>query len=140
MKKNEQMKNSHEKQRKSGLKGILHSYITIIKIIHQGLGAPRIIISYVFLAFAILSFIFTIKVPVSNYFLKPTDGAKAQSRAITGVITLNNLFAYGMIMNWRRKGGTFYIAIRVAIIALAVYFDAFLVQVTYILIRDGTLL
>jgi len=117
--------------------GIIRSSLVAIRILHKNLGAPRIIIAYVFFAFALLSLSFTIRIPVSSHFLTPSGWAKAQSRVITAFIMIVNLFVYGMIMNWR-KGRAFYIAVRVVLISLALYFDVFLVRVIYILIRDGS--
>ena len=117
--------------------GIIRSSLVAIRILHRNLGAPRIIIAYIFFIFALLSLSFTIKIPLSSHFLTPSGWAKAQSRVITGFIMLVNLFVYGMVMNWG-KGKAFYIAVRVVTISLALYFDAFLVRVIYILIRDGS--
>ena len=117
--------------------GIIRSSLLAIRILHRNLGAPRIIIAYIFFIFALLSLSFTIRIPVSSHFLTPSGWAKAQSRIITGFIMIVNLFVYGMIMNWG-KGKAFYIAVRVVVISLALYFDVFLVRVIYILIRDGS--
>ncbi len=137
MKKSDPKKNSPESRGKIKILYIIRVYLTVVRILHRNLGAPRIIAAYLFFAFAILSLLFTIRVPVSSHFLAPTDRAKTQSRGITGFIMIINLLVYGIIMNWR-KGGNFYTIIRVALIGMALFFNIFLVQVTYILVLDGT--
>jgi hypothetical protein len=137
MKKSDPKKNLPEPRGKIKILYIIRVYLTVIRILHRNLGAPRIIAAYLFFAFAILSLLFTVKVPVSSHFLAPTDRAKTQSRGITGFIMIINLLVYGIIMNWR-KGGNFHTIIRIALIGMALFFNTFLLQVTYILVRDGT--
>ena len=138
MKKSKQKKNSLETQGKISARNIIRAYLTAILILHRNLGAPRIIAAYIFVLFALLSLSFTIRVPVTTNFLPPTWWAKVQSRAITAFIMVINILVYGMIMNWR-KGNVIRTAIRIALIASAIYLDAFLIRIVYILIRDGSL-
>ena len=137
MKKSGATKSSPGKQERVGILGIIHVYLSVIRILHRNLGARRIVAAYIFFLSAVLRLSFTIKVPMSSHFLTPTEWAKAQSRVITGFIMIINLLVYGMIMNWK-KGGVFYLSIRIAFICLALYLDAHLVQIVHILIRDGS--
>ncbi len=137
MKKSGPTKNLPNKQERGGIPGIIRAYVSVIRILHKNLGAPRIIAAYIFFLFAVLSLSFTIRIPMSSHFPIPDEWARAQSRLITGFIMVINLLVYGIIMNWG-KGGVFYVVIRIALISAALYLNVFLVQIVVVLIRDGT--
>jgi len=137
MKKNVQKRNSPEKSGKVGIGEIIRTFFSAIRILHKDLGAPRIIVSYIFALFAVLSFSFTIRVPLASNFLPATGWAKAQSRAMTGLMMIMNLFVFGMIMNWRR-GSTGRTIFRLAFIGSTIFLDTTIVRTIYTLIKDGT--
>jgi hypothetical protein len=137
MKKNTQKRSSIEKHDKVGFGEIIRNSLQAIRILHRGLGAPRIIVSYIFALFAMLSLSFTIKVPLASNFLPPTGWAKVQSRAISGLIMLMNLFVFGMIMNWRR-GSVGRTIFKLAFIGSTIFLDTTLIRTVYTLIKDGT--
>ena len=137
MKKSGTMKNTPEPHAKTGVLQVIRMFFSVIRLLHMGLGSPRILAAYLFVVFAVCSLLFTIRVPATSDFLSPTVWAKAQSRAITGFMMIVNMVVYGIIMNWKR-GGAIYTAIRVAFIGSAVYLDALLVRIIYILVSDGT--
>ena len=137
MEKNGPTENSPEARGKIGFLEIVRAHFSLILLVHRNLGAVRIIAAYVFAIFAVLSLLFTIKVPVTSDFLPTTGAARAKSRAISGFMMIINIVVYGMIMNWR-KAGAIRTAIRIALIGLVFYLDMFLVRIVYILIRDGT--
>ncbi|MBD3183458.1 hypothetical protein GF312_14260 [Candidatus Poribacteria bacterium] len=136
MKEKDQKKNSTEKTNRITHAEIIKLHLHAFVLMHKGISVWRIIAAYLFLLFAILSFVFTIKIPVSNQFLTPTDAAKTQSRGITIFMTVVNLIVYGVILNWNKRSG-FRAAIRIALIGVAFYLDMFLVQVLYVMIREG---
>jgi hypothetical protein len=137
MRKSRQTKGSPEARGKTSALQIARTYFLVIRLLHKDLGAVRIIAAYLFLIFAVLSLLFTIRVPVSSDFPPPTGEAKAQSRVITGFMMIINIIVYGIIMNWR-KGSAIRTAIRIALIGSALYLDVLLIQIVYMLIRDGT--
>lgn len=137
MKKKEPVKNLSDKSGKNRFMKSLSIYFFVLREMHKGKGAFRITASYIFLVFALVSFIFTIKVPVTRAFLSPESWEKFQSRIISGFLIIMNLIVYNMIMNWR-KGNAIQIGIRIAVIASVVYFDIMLIRIIYILILDGT--
>ena len=138
MKKNDPGRSSRKVRRRFGILNTLRLYLSVIRILHKGLGAPRIIAAYIFFAFALLSLLFTIKLPVVKGSPAPTDWAKSQSRGITGLMIIVNLLVYGIIMNWR-KGNAVRTAIRVCLIGLAFYLDTYLIRVVfYIITGEGT--
>jgi len=139
MKRNGQTKDSPKARGKIGFLKIIRAHFLLILLVHRNLGAVRIIAAYLFAIFAVLSLLFTIRVPVTSDFLPVTAEAKVKSRAISGFMMIINIVAYGMIMNWR-KGKAIRTATRVAIIGLVFYLDTFLVRIVYMLIRDGTFL
>jgi hypothetical protein len=139
MKKNGPTKNSPERRDKIGFLEIVRAHLSLILLVHRNLGAVRITAAYLFATFAMLSLLFTIRVPVTSDFLPTTGEAKAKSRAISGFMMISNILVYGMIMNWR-KAGAIRTAIRITLIGLVFYLDMFLVRIVYILIREGTLL
>jgi hypothetical protein len=138
MKKNGPTKNLPRSSGKHSFLHIIRAFLSAILILHKGLGVPRIIAAYIFFIFAVLSLLLTVKVPLTSDFLSPTGWAKAQSRAITGFMTIINLVVYGVIMNWR-KTGVLRTAIRATLIGSTFYIDLLLIRITYILIRDVTL-
>lgn len=137
MKKSKNKKNLPEDHARFGIGENIRTFLSAIRILHKDLGAPRIIVSYTFALFAVLSFSFTIRVPVASNFLPPTRWAKAQSRVITMLIMVMNLFVFGMIMNWRR-GSVGRTVFRLAFIGSTIFLDTTLIRTVYMLIRDGT--
>ena len=129
MKKKRQKRNSSEEHGKAGVGAIIRMYLSAIRILHKDLGAPRIIVAYIFAIFAVLSLSFTIRVPVASNFLPPSGWAKTQSRAVTGLIMIMNIFVYG---NVRRT------IFRLAFIGSTLFLDTTLIRTVYTLIRDGT--
>lgn len=125
-------KNSHKV---SFLKS-LRMYFTVLKAMHKGKGALRIIASYIFFIFAFISLMLTIKVPTTTAIPYPGTWQKTQFRIISGFLIILNLAVYNMIMNWR-KVGAFQTAIRIAVIASVGYLDALSVRIIYILIHEG---
>lgn len=119
--------------------GMMRMYLSGLRILHKGLGAPRIIAAYVFFTFAIISILFTVRVPMGINFMPATTAAKMQSRALTLSMMIINLGVYGMIMSWHKSTATL-IAIRIVVIGILLYFDLFiLMRIIYTLIREGTL-
>ena len=137
MKKNGPTKNSPEARGKIGFLEIIRAHFSLIVLLHRNLGAVRIIAAYLFVIFAVLSLLLTVRVPVTDDFLPATGAAKARSRAISGFMMIMNILVYGMIMSWR-KGQAIRTAIRIALIGLVSYLDIFLVRIVYMLIRDGS--
>ena len=137
MKKKRQKRNSSEEHGNVGVGAIIRMYLSAIRILHKDLGAPRIIVAYIFAIFAVLSLSFTIRVPVASNFLPPSGWAKTQSRAITGLIMIMNIVVYGTIMNWRR-GNVRRTIFRLAFIGSTLFLDTTLIRAVYMLIRDGT--
>lgn len=136
MKKKRQKKNSSEEHGKAGVGAIIRTYLSAIRILHKDLGAPRIIVAYIFAMFAVLSLSFTIMVPVASNFLPPSEWAKVQSRAMTGLMMFMNIVVYGTIMNWRR-GRVRRTIFRLAFIGSTLFLDTTLIRTVYTLIRDG---
>jgi len=136
MKKKKQKRNSSEEHGKVGVGTIIRTYLLAIRILHKGLGVPRIIVAYIFAMFAVLSLSFTIIVPVASNFLPPSEWAKAQSRAMTGLMMIMNIIVYGTIMNWRR-GSVRRTVFRLAFIGSTLFLDTTLIRTVYTLIRDG---
>ncbi len=126
-----------EKSPKISFLKSLRMYFVVLKAMHKGKGPLRIIAAYIFFIFALFSFIFTIKVPVTRAFLTPGGWEKTQSRIISGFLILLNLIVYNMIMNWR-KGNLIQVIIRIIVLASAIYLDALLIRIIYVLILDGT--
>lgn len=137
MRRNGPTKNSPEARGKIGFLEIVRAHLSLILLVHRNLGAGRIIAAYLFAIFAVLSLLFTIRVPVTSDFLPTTGAAKAKSRTISGFMMIMNIVVYGMIMNWG-KGRAIRTAIRIALIGLVFYLDMFLARIVYILIREGT--
>jgi len=139
MKKKKPTENLTDIHAKTGFWGVLRMYLSALRILHRGLGAPRVIAAYIFFTFAIVSILFTIRVPMGIDFMPATTAAKMQSRVLTLSMMIINLGVYGMIMSWHRSSITL-IAIRIAVIGILLYFDVFiLVRIIYTLIREGTL-
>jgi hypothetical protein len=139
MKKSGPTKNLPEERGKSGILNTIRMYFSAIVLVHKNLGALRIVAAYFFLIFAVCSLLFTIRVPVTSDFLPPTAGAKAKSRAISGIMVVINILAHSVVLNWRRSS-SIPMFIRIAFIVLVFYLDTFLVRIIYILIRDGSFL
>jgi hypothetical protein len=137
MRKKAPTRDSPEGHSRMGILRIIRTYLSVIRLLHRGLGVPRIIAAYLFFAFAVCSLLFTIRVPVTSDFLTPTGWAKAQSRAITSFMMVINIIVYGIIMSWRRSD-PLRIAIRVALIGSALYLDVILIRITYVVARDIT--
>lgn len=137
MKKKRQKRNSSEEHSKVGVGAIIGTYLSAIRILHKDLGAPRVIVAYIFAMFAVLSLSFTIMVPMDSNFLPPSGWAKAQSRAITGLMMIMNIVVYGTIMNWRR-GSVRRTIFRLAFIGSTLFLDTTLIRTIYTLIQDGT--
>ncbi len=139
MKKREPAKNLPHVQVKTGVWGIVRMYLFGLRVVHRGLGAPRVIAAYLFFLFAMVSLLFTIRVPMGINFTPATMAAKTLSRVLTLSMMVMNLGVYGMIMSWH-KSSVALAALRIAIIGILLYFDVFiLVRIIYTLIREGTL-
>jgi len=110
-------------------------YFMVLRGMHRGKGIARIIAAYFFFVFALVSFTFTIKVPLTRDFITPGSWELIQSRMITGFMIIMNLAVYSMIMNWR-KTNIIQNIIRAVVIGLVVYLDVMLIQIIYILIVD----
>ena len=124
---------------KAGIWGIVRMFFSAFRILHSGLGAPRIILAYLFLAFAFVGLIFTVSIPTGADFTLATAAAKVQSRILTAFMMIVNLGVYGMIMNWHRTGKGLAV-IRIALIGLLLYMDVTILgRVIYTLIREGSL-
>ena len=118
---------------------MVRMFWSAILLLHRGLGARRVIAAYIFFAFALLSLVFTVSIPLGADFLPATTGAKVQSRLLTVFMLFMNLGVYGMIMNWHRISAGVFI-IRIGVIILLLYFDiSILGRVVYTLIRNGNL-
>ena len=139
MKKRKPPKNISDLRVKGGVWGVIRMYLSAIRLLHKGLGVPRVIFAYLFFLFAIVSLLFTVRVPTSVNFLPATSAAKLQSRVLTFVMMIMNLSVYGMIMNWHRISRGI-AAIRVVVIGILLYFDVFiLMRILYTLVRESTL-
>ena len=139
MKKSDPAKNLPELPVKAGIWGIIRMFFSAFRILHSGLGARRIILAYLFFAFALASLLFTVSIPTGADFTPATTAAKVQSRVLTAFMMIVNLGVYGMIMNWHRTGKALAV-IRIALIGLLLYMDVnILGRVIYTLIREGSL-
>ena len=139
MKKTGPAKRTLELPVKTGIWGIVRMFLSAFRILHSGLGAPRIILAYLFFAFAFVSLMFTVRIPTGTDFVFASAAAKVQSRMLTAFMMIVNLGVYGMIMNWHRTG-KWLAAIRIALIGLLLYMDVkVLGRVIYTLIREGNL-
>lgn len=137
MKKNERTKSSLNRRRSKPAGGIARFYFPTLLEAHRNAGALRIIIAYVFAIFALLSLWFTVELPITSDFLPPTEGAKAESRAITIGMAIANILTYSVVLNWRKNSRT-PMFIRVIFVCMIFYFDVFLIgRVVYELIRAG---
>ena len=137
--KNEPEKNSPDLPIKTGVWGVIRMYFSALRILHRGLGAPRVILAYLFFAFAMVSILFTVRVPMGISFTPANTAAKMQSRMLTIFMMIMNLGVYGMIMSWHRSGKKLAI-VRIVVIGLLLYMDVFILgRIIYTLIREGTL-
>jgi hypothetical protein len=164
MKEKKPKKNSSEAKSNISISSIFRTYISMIVLTHKNVGALRIIAAYYFIIFALISFWFTISVPVTSEFKPPEGGEKVISRLISGGMIIANVIAYGIMMTWKKKreapfpmritlfgfvfyidisliSRIYYILIRIALISFVFYIDVFLIsRILYILIREGRLL
>jgi len=105
---------------------ILKTYFSMIVLTHKNVGALRMAFAYVFIIFALICFWFTIAVPVTSEFKQPTTSESLGSRLISGGMMIANLFAYSIIMTWKRIHPA-PLPIRIAFIALVFYINISLI-------------
>lgn len=105
---------------------ILKTYFSMIVLTHKNVGALRMVFAYVFIIFALICFWFTIAVPVTSAFKPPTTSESLGSRLISGGMMIANLFAYSIIMTWKRIHPA-PLPIRIAFIALVLYINISLI-------------
>lgn len=124
---------------KTGIWGIIRMSLSAARIVHRGLGPTRVIIAYLFFLFALVSLLFTIKVPMGANFQPATLAAKTLSRVLTLVMMIMNFGVYGMVMSWHKSRAGLTI-IRIAVMGILLYFDVFIiVRTIHRLIQEGTL-
>lgn len=139
MRKNTSRKDPSDLPVKTSFRAIIRMYFSALRILHRGLGIPRVIVAYLFFVFAMISLLFIIRVPMGISFTPATTAAKMQSRALAGFMMLMNTGVYSMIMSWHRSGKRL-AAVRIFVIVLLLYMDVYILGgIIYTLIREGTL-
>lgn len=103
---------------KTGVWNAIRMYFSVLRILHSGLGAPRIIAAYLFFAFALLSLLFTVRTPLDS-------DSMPHLRLLTGFMIIMNLGVYGIVMNWH-KSGRLLIVLRLIVTGLLLYLDVFI--------------
>lgn len=128
--------NSKKDQRKFAINRILKAYIGELIRAHKVIGVKRVIPSYFFGLFALISLLFTVVIPITDDFIPPTTWEKVQSRLITFGIMIGNLIVYGIVLNWR-KAELMTMIIRIAFVTTVTYIDiAILGRTIYELLRN----
>jgi len=137
MKEKEKKKNSTEPKKSIKPLGMMKAYFSMLALTHRNIGALRMTAAYIFIIYALISFWFTITVPVTSEFKPPASGESLGSRLISAGIMIANLFAYGIVMTWKNAHAT-PLPIRIAFIAVVAYIDISLIsRIAYMLIQDG---
>lgn len=140
MKEKKQKKNSSKAMSSISISSILRTYLSIIVLTHKNVGVVRMIAAYYFILYALISFWFTISVPVTNEFKPPESGEEVVSRLISGGMIIANIIAYSIMITWKNKR-TAPLPIRIAVIGFVFYIDVFLIsKIMYILIQEERLL
>ena len=147
MKEKKQKKNSPKASSNISISSILRIYLSMIVLTHKNVGVLRIIAAYYFILYALVSFLFTISVPITSEFKPPESGEKVVSRLISGGMIIANIIAYSIMITWNKKRTGHLPAwitrfvIQIAFISFVFYIDVFLIsKIVYILIKEGRLL
>lgn len=128
--------NSKEPQKKFTFGRLVKTYVVELIRAHKTIGVKRVIPSYFFGLFAMISLLFTVVIPVTDDFIPPTTWEKVQSRLITFGIMVGNLIVYGIVLNWKKAELTTTV-IRIAFVAMVTYIDiAVLARTVYELMRN----